>query len=189
VPYVTLDDGKVLGDSNLIIEELKKRYGDPLDEKLTDRQKAMALALQSLIEDKLYFAAAYLRWAETDSWNHVREVLLKFMPPVIGGMILKKIRKGFLKDLGTHGIADFSREEIVKLSTDSLTALSVLLGDQDFFLGSEPSSVDAAMYGFLIQQIWIPWDSPVKQHALGLKNLVSFCERMKARYWEPSSKI
>jgi hypothetical protein len=35
----------------------------------------------------------------------------------------------------------------------------------------------------LIHQLWVPWESPVKQHGLSLKNLPEFCERMKQAYW------
>ena len=76
-----------------------------------------------------------------------------------------------------------TREQIIQFAEKDLKAISVLLGDKEFFLGATPTSIDATMYGFLIQQIWVPWDSPLKQYALSLKNLTSYCERMKARYY------
>src|SRR5436305_15197084 len=54
VPYIKIDD-KFLGDSSLIIFELKKRFGDPLDQNLTSEQKALALSLQLMVENHLYF--------------------------------------------------------------------------------------------------------------------------------------
>ena len=182
IPYVTMDS-RIIGDSSLIIRELKSHFGDPLDGALTPEQNAMALALQRVTEDHLYFAAAWLRWSDPESWGYVRDYFMALLPPVIGGFIVKKIRKDLLKILRTQGTGEHSRDEIVAWAKADLTAISVLLGRKPFFLGDEPSGIDATMYGFLIQQLWIPWESPVKQHALELGNLDAFCQRMKQRFW------
>ena len=111
IPWIKLD-GRKIGDTAMIIEELKLKFGDPLDGALTPGQKAQSLALRSLVEDRLYFAAASLRWADDASWVHVKKVLSPIMPPLIGGLILGKIRKSFLSDLSVQGIGDHSRPEI-----------------------------------------------------------------------------
>jgi glutathione S-transferase len=182
MPYIEID-GKLMGDSTLIINHFKKKFGDPLDQNLSREQRALALAIQALFEDRMYFATAWLRWSQDDSFNYVGAYFKPFLPPVIGGFILGKIRKSFLKDLKTHGIGDHRKEDIIELAKNGLTALSDLLGDKPYFLGSEPTSIDATAYGFLIQLIWVPWESPAVVHARSLKNLVSYCERMKSRYW------
>jgi glutathione S-transferase len=182
IPYITID-GKLIGDSTLIIQTLKERFGDPLDKNLSPEQKAQALLFQRLVENHFYYAMAWLRWSQEHSWKYVQAYFTPLMPPVIGRFIPKFIRKGMLKDMRTHGMGEHSREEIIKFANADLTALSISLGDKPFFLGDQPSSIDATLYGFLIQQLWIPWDCPVKQHGLSLKNLVSYCERMKQKFW------
>jgi glutathione S-transferase len=182
IPYVEFE-GQIMGDSGLIIEEFKKRFGDPLDAKLTSEQRARAVAVGRLIEDHLYFAGAYLRWSDQESWEYVRDFFKSILPPVIGGLIIKKIRKDFLKDIQTQGMGKHTRDEVIALAREDLTAISVLLGDQPYFLGSEPTSIDATLYGFLIQYLWTPWDGPLKPYARSLRNLSDYCDRMKARYW------
>ena len=44
IPFVELD-GKLMGDSSLVIEALKKKYGDPLDAELSAEQKAQTRAI------------------------------------------------------------------------------------------------------------------------------------------------
>lgn len=50
------DDGTRVADSSFIIDYLKARCGDPLDAALTSRQRALAVALQRLFKDSLYWA-------------------------------------------------------------------------------------------------------------------------------------
>ena len=64
-----------------------------------------------------------------------------------------------------------------------MTALSELLGDQAFFLGDEPTSVDATAYAFFANLLWVPIDLPIRAHAQKLANLEGYCQRMKARYF------
>jgi glutathione S-transferase len=182
VPYVEID-GQILGDSTLIIDYLKTKHGDPLDAKLTKEQKALSTAVQGMVEERLYFAAATLRWKDPESLDHVRKVFLKFLPPVIGQLIFKIICKDFNGVLHAQGMGQHARKDIVEFGKKDLTAISDLLGDKPFFHGAEPTSIDATLFGFLIQALWVPWDSEIKQHALALKNLEPYCQRMKQKYW------
>jgi len=182
VPYVNID-GKIMGDSTLVIDYLKQKYGDPLDAKLTKEQRALSLAVKGMVEDHLYFAAAWLRWSDESSLKYVREVFLGFLPPIVGPLIFKMICKSFSKVLNAQGMGLHTREDVVEFAKKDLTAISDLLGNQPFFHGTEPTSIDATIYGFLIQSLWVPWDSELKQHARSLNNLEPYCQRMKQRYW------
>jgi glutathione S-transferase len=181
VPYVDID-GKILGDSTLIISEMKRRFGDPLDGALSKEQKAQSLMIQRLIENHLYFASAWFRFSEEESWNYIRDYFKAQLPPFIGRFIVKIIRKDALRIFKTQGIGEHSNEQILEFAKADLTALSDWLGEKPFFLGDKPTTVDASAYGQLVQLIWVPWNSALKQHALGLKNLVQYCERMKQRF-------
>jgi glutathione S-transferase len=182
IPYVQFED-QMMGDSTLIIQELKKRWGDKLDADLSPEQRAHALALQRLVEDHLYFCAAWLRWSDEASWKYVQEYFKKLMPPVVGRFIVPKIRKGMLKDLRTHGVGEHTRQEIIDFAKADLTALSDSLGKKNFFMGDQPTTLDATAYGFLVHLMEVPWDNPIKQHAWSLDNLAQYSKRMKEKYW------
>jgi glutathione S-transferase len=181
-PYISLD-GEMIGDSTLIIQKLKERFGDPLDGGLSREKKTQAVLLQRLVEDHLLPNVAWLRWSNENSFRYLYDYFKALMPPVMGRLIVPLIRKGMLKNMRTHGVGDHTQQEIVDFAFTDLEAIANSLGDKKFFLGDEPTSIDAVMYGFLIQLMWVPWDCPVKKQALAQKNLVEFCERMKQRYW------
>jgi glutathione S-transferase len=76
-----------------------------------------------------------------------------------------------------------SKEEIYQLGKDDITAIATSLGQQKFFFGEQPSSIDAVLYGFLANIITPPINSPLKQHTMSYSNLVEHCERMKQKYY------
>ncbi len=76
MPYIE-DNGHAIADSTLIIEYLKKTYGDKLDAKLSSEQRAIALAMQRLMEENLYWAAVYSRWFEPDGWRLTQQAFLR----------------------------------------------------------------------------------------------------------------
>lgn len=182
IPFIEMD-GKFIGDSGLIIDLLKKKYGDVLDKDLSAEDQARAVALQRLVEEHLYFAMAWLRWNTEDSLKEVRKAFLTFLPPVIGGVIFNKIRKDLLKSIYTQGMGRHSRAEIIQFAKVDFQALSILLGDKPFFLGSAATSIDAVVYGFLVQTLHTPWESEIKQYLRTLSNLVAFDKRMKEKIW------
>jgi len=55
--------------------------------------------------------------------------------------------------------------------------------NRDFDSLEAPSSIDAAVYAFLANILWVPVNSPLKRHATALPNLEAYCQRMKARYY------
>jgi len=182
VPYIK-HNGKYLGDSAHIIEYLKAQFGDPLDGKLTKEQRAQALMIRRAMEEHSYFAVAWFRWTQPESQDYVRDVFLSILPPVIGKFIFKKIKKSFLSSIYRQGMGRHTREEILEMAKENILAYSVLLGDKRYFLGDQPSSLDAVMYGFLAQSIYVPWKSDVSEYVRKQTNLVQFADRVKAQYW------
>ncbi|HEY8039453.1 MAG TPA: Tom37 metaxin N-terminal-like domain-containing protein, partial [Polyangiaceae bacterium] len=63
LPYVE-HDGKLLGDSRFVIDHLESTRGAPLDGRLGPRERAIAQAYRSMIEEHLYFVILYQRWVE-----------------------------------------------------------------------------------------------------------------------------
>jgi hypothetical protein len=72
--------------------------------------------------------------------------------------------------LHNQGTGRHSRDEIYAIGCRDLTAIADLLSDQPYFLGAEPSSVDATAYAFLANVLWAPIDSPLRAHAAKLPN-------------------
>ena len=66
----------------------------------------------------------------------------------------------------------------------AVPALSNILGDKKFFNGEEPTNIDCAMFGHLVQFLYIPMDIPQKQFIQKqCPNLSDFVDRMRDRFW------
>ncbi|MDA0655975.1 MAG: glutathione S-transferase family protein [Proteobacteria bacterium] len=182
LPYIE-DDGEIIADSTIIIEHLKKKYGDALNEGLPVRAATVAHAFKRMLDENLYFTVLYCRWVDPKFWPITRERFKPMMPAVIGGMVLDSLRKGMVKMLKGQGIARHSRDEAYAIGNRDLDAVSEFLGDKPFFHGDKPRDTDAWLYGHLIQIIAAPHDSPMKAHAATLPNLAEYCERMKDRFF------
>ncbi|MCX6118751.1 MAG: glutathione S-transferase family protein [Proteobacteria bacterium] len=183
IPYIEYK-GELIGDSGLIIEVLNRDYKIDLDSDLSDTERSIAHAFRSLIEEATYFRGAYLRWSEAESWSFVKGLLLKILPPVIGALILKKIRKNFMAGIKAQGTGRHSLDDVKKMMKHDLKAISVFLADKKFFMGEKVTLVDATVYSFLISFSRIPWQSDIKKFINSeLPNIGPYCDRMKALYW------
>jgi glutathione S-transferase len=74
-------------------------------------------------------------------------------------------------------------EQIHALGVADVDALAELLGDKEFFLGSQATSVDAVAAAFLANIVMVPLESPIKRAAAAHPNLVAYCRRMAQQYF------
>ncbi len=182
LPYIT-DNGKTIADSNAIIAYLKATYGDPLDGHLSPTERAIVLAMQRLIEENLYWVALYSRWLDPVNFKKTKAVIFASLPPVVRTVVALIIRNKVLRDLKGQGIGRHSTEEIYQIGITDLNALSDFLADKPFFMGNQPTTLDASAYGLLANILWVPLESPLKDHAEKLSNLSTYCQRMKATFY------
>jgi len=77
-----------------------------------------------------------------------------------------------------------SEEELWGFSHDDLAALEALLGGRDFFFGERASALDCAVFGQLVQFIYIPISFPQRAFLeQRCPNLVAFVARFRAAHW------
>jgi len=182
LPYIT-DDGRTIADSGFIIDYLKETYGDPLDSRLSVKQKATMLGMRRLIEEHLYWIAFYFRWADDANWEIIKPIFFGDVPMPMRLVVPALVRRSSMRDLYGQGIGRHSREEVIALGQSNIRALSDFLSDQPYLMGDEPTSLDAVAYGMLSNLIEAEIDSPLKDFALGFDNLVAYFGRMRDRYW------
>lgn len=79
--------------------------------------------------------------------------------------------------------------QIYSSAEKCLTALSIRLGESDFFFGSHPTSLDAVVYSYLAPLVKAPFPSNVLQnHAKACTNLLKFVNRITNRYFHHDIK-
>ncbi len=185
LPYIS-DGGKKIADSRFIIEYLRERYAVDLDAELTPSQRAESTAFQRMIEDDLQWVVMFSRWVQPHNWPANKQAIFGVLPPVVRDLVAAYARRQMRAQLRGQGIGRHSESEIFQLGQRDLTALSDFLGDEAFFLSDVPTTLDASAFGLLSTLLWAPIESPLKEHARRLENLVAFSERVRDRYFKPS---
>eukprot|EP00435_Cladocopium_sp_Y103_P077759 s1_g1498.t1 len=181
LPFIE-DNGLVLGDTALILEHLKKTRGVDLDRHLSPLQKAQSHALQRMLEERLYWATVYSRWMEPANAKVEDEIFFADIPWPIRGFITRQAHKTVEAALHHHGLGRHSREEIYGFGLADISALSQVLGDQEFLFGARPSVADATAFGMLINIVGPDIPSPLKDAVAGSPTLMSYVTRMQALF-------
>jgi glutathione S-transferase len=182
LPYIK-DGGRIVADSHLIIDYLKATYGDRLDAALTPAERAQGTAILRTLEDSLYWVLLYARWIDARGWRLTRPAFFGALPAPLRLFVPLLARRALAQQLHAQGIGRHPPEAIYAIGAADIAALSLLLGGQSYFLGAEPSSVDAAAYSFLANILDVPLDTPLLQAARAHPNLAAYCARMRARYY------
>jgi glutathione S-transferase len=187
MPYV-VDDGVVLGDSRFIIEHLETKRGISLDARLTPRERAIATAFQSMLEEHLYYVILYERWQMDANWERYVPTFGQILkgvgvPGPLRGIVSAVARKQTLKALFAQGTGRHSPPEVGRIGERIVVALAEQIGDGPFFFGSEPSTIDATAYAFVSGLIDAPFEGPVRDAAVRKQNLKAYAGTMKKRYW------
>jgi glutathione S-transferase len=187
IPFIE-EEGKVLGDSQFIIEHLKQKHGDVLDARLSKEELARGHMLRRMLEESTYWHIIHERWAREEGWQIYKPIFVALFPPVAGQVIVPMIRRKVLKALHAHGLGRHRPEEMVEMGKADVSAVAAMLGDKPCLFGEQPTSFDAAAYAFIASITAFPVDSPFKRFTQEQQNLVRFVERFQQRYfanWSP----
>ncbi|MEO0375899.1 MAG: glutathione S-transferase family protein [Cyanobacteria bacterium P01_A01_bin.17] len=182
LPYIE-DNGQIIADSNLILEYLKTTYGDRVDEHLSAAEVAIALAMRRLIEENLYWTLVYSRWIDEENWLKTKAVYFSDLPPILKILVPKIARKSVIQNLKGHGMGRHTAGEVYQIGAIDLQALSDFLANKPFFMGDQPTTLDASAYSLLANVLDETLTSPLRDKAEKLENLVTYCQRMQARYY------
>jgi glutathione S-transferase len=105
------------------------------------------------------------------------------MPIPIRWLLPTVLKRTFTTQLHARGMGRHSEDVIIAQGKSDLDALSVLLGDQAYFLGDRPSSIDACVFGFLGVTLYVAGNNPLYEYGAARENLMRYCERMRAEYF------
>jgi len=105
------------------------------------------------------------------------------MPVPLRWLVPAVLKRAFGKQLYARGMGRHTEDVIIAQGKADLDALSELLGDQPYFLGDQPSSLDACVFGFLGVSLYVTGDNPLYRYGASLENLLRYCERMRVPYF------
>lgn len=139
VPFVEYQ-GKTLGDSDLIIQQLTKDLNLPTN--LSYDQVATGTAWQRLLEDHLYWVLVYCRWIPNEQWLVLKQAFFGPLPLLPRTIIAQLSRNQVRRTLKGQGFGRFSLEQVVELGLQDLTALDNHLNNNTFICGDNISHYD-----------------------------------------------
>lgn len=174
------DDGELIADSHFIRQHLERKYGVDFDEGLSVAERAQAWAIERMVENHLGWTLVNVRWLVPENYAKGPAQFFQAMPPAMQEDMRRDIQGRIAESLRAVGIGRHSDEEILGLGVRSLAALSALLGDKSFLMGSRPTSVDAIAFGVLAGLMTPYFEAPIRARAVSFGNLVAYVDRMMA---------
>lgn len=182
LPFID-DDGTVIGDSTFIRAHLERKYGADLNEWLSPRQRAEAWAIERMVENHFCPAMVHARWMMPENFDKGPAHFFDDAPAEIRA----KLRADTLARVGdalrAQGPGRHAPDEIAWLGEKTLTALSALLGDKPYLMGTRPCAEDATAFAALAGLLTPFFDSPLRNKAETYPTLVAYTGRMMAQYY------
>lgn len=188
LPFI-VDDGETIADSTFIREHLERKYGVDFDEGLAPVEQAQAWAAERMMEDHLYWAMVHDRWMIDDNFARGPARFFDAAPEAARPAIMAQAREKVRLALYGQGLGRHCGEEVAALAARSLGAVSTLIGDKPYLMGSRPCGADAIVFGVLAGVLWPDFDSPVRQVGLRYPNLVRYCERMMEQWYPEYMRV
>ncbi|WP_211206648.1 glutathione S-transferase family protein [Wenxinia marina] len=187
-PWVELD-GKPMGDSELIVEELSRRHGADLDEGLTPEQRALGFAWRRTFEEHYHQVLEWELLLHSAGAAYMREFFGRVAPKPVAPLLFAMIWRQFRKQLHARGIARHSPEVIAAKGRADLDALAAFLGDRPFLVADRPTTADTAVFGLLAPMVFWPMNTPVADHAKSLPAIQAYCDRMRERCFGSKAQL
>jgi glutathione S-transferase len=181
-PFVE-SEGCLIGDSQLIIEQLTAQHGVALDAWLSTGQRHAGHALRRMLEEGTYFGLGHVRWQHEPGWLRYQHAFRAMMPPLVRDVVPRLIRRSMMKALRAQGTGRHSFPEIQAMVRTDMETLAAQLGSQDFLFGAQPCSFDAVAFAFVDGVLGFPVPSPAGDWLRAHAALVAYRERIRARWY------
>ena len=177
LPYI-VDDGEEIGDSDTIIAHLIRRHGLTIDDGLSAAQRHTRHLVSRMLDD-LYWVMSYSRWKDDAFWPAFRNALISQHPALTEEGLLKAREFNAMR-YHYQGIGRFAPPAAYARGLADLEVLADLVPAQGYVSGDKPTSIDAAIYGFIANIHFYPIETPLKQFVTAHGNLVRHCAAIHA---------
>jgi glutathione S-transferase len=148
-----------------------------MDDGLTPRQRDTNHLILRMLDD-LYSVMSYSRWKDERYWPLFLEMLRREHP----GLAEAGLRKAQeFNSQGYHyqGIGRYSPTAAYARGLADLQVLANLISASEYVHGAKPTSIDAAIYGFIANIYFLEIDTPRKKFVVA-HGLVRHCTAIHA---------
>jgi glutathione S-transferase len=175
LPYIVDDDAHI-GDSDAIVVHLITKYGIEIDGDLTPAQRDTHLMIRRMLDD-LYWVMSYSRWSDERFWPLFRDAFMK-AHPAISSEVLEAARKYNFQRYYYQGIGRYEPAAVYERGVADIETLASIQPTSGYFFGPTPTSIDAAVYGFIANIYFYAIDTPLKVCVCSHPGLVKHCVEM-----------
>jgi glutathione S-transferase len=172
LPYI-VDDDKAIGDSDTILAYLIDRYQLTIDAALDAQRRDQRLLITRMLDD-LYWVMSYSRWKDDRYWPLFRDALMREHQGVTEAALLKAREFNFQR-YHFQGIGRYPPEGAYARGLADLKVLADVIPASGYVHGAAPTSIDAAIYGFIANIYFYEIATPLKEFVLTRPNIVRHC--------------
>jgi glutathione S-transferase len=183
LPFID-DDGTIVADSTLIRLHLEQKHSIDFDHGLSTRDRGVAWATEKMLEDHLYWVLVYWRWMKDVNFERGPARFFNRAPAIIRPVVKKMVRGKVRRTLHGHGISRHSEAEMTLMSNRAFEALSQVLGEGPYLMGSQACGADATAFAFIAGALAPVFESPVHDKVRLLPNLVAYRDRMMVEFYQ-----
>ena len=173
LPYI-VDEGEAIGGSDTIVTYVTRKYCLSIDANLSSRERDLNHLINRMLDD-LYWVTSYSRWKDERFWPAFRDALLE-QNPGLTEEELAKARTFNFQRYHYQGIGRYRPEEAYARGLADLEVLAHLIPRDGYLHGATPTTIDAAIYGFIANIHFYPIPTPLKQFVTGQNQIVRHCE-------------
>ena len=177
LPYI-VDDGEAIGDSDMIIEHLTRKYRLNIDDGLTAAQRDTNHLITRML-DNLYWVMSYSRWKDERFWPSFCDALRREHASLTEAG-LRKAQEFNSQRYYYQGIGRYAPVAAYNRGIADLQVLANLIPARGYLHGPKPTSIDAGIYGFIANIHFYDIDTPLKQFVASHQNLVRHCDAIHA---------
>jgi glutathione S-transferase len=178
LPYI-VDDDETIGDSDVIVDHLIRKYSVTMDAALSVHERHLDLLVLRLLDD-LYWVMSYSRWKDERYWRAFRAAFMREHPSVTEAS-MQKARDYNFQRYHFQGIGRYAPEGAYARGLADLGVLADLIPDAAYVHGAAPASIDAAIYGFIANIYFYDIATPLKDFVAAHPNLVRHCKAIHER--------
>ncbi len=148
-----VDEGKVIPDSEVILDYLDNKTDGGLFSNLTPGEVAIGTAFTRLAEDHLYWLGVASRWLDDNWFPVVRRDFFSFMPAPLGWAVSKMARRQVRQTYHLHGLGRHSHEEQVEFARKDLLAIAAQTSEHGYIAGNRRTPYDFSVASMLAGMI------------------------------------
>jgi glutathione S-transferase len=177
LPYI-VEDGETTGDSDAIIAQLTDRHGLTIDAALSPAQRRTDHLVTRMLDD-LYWVMSYSRWKDDRYYPLFRDAFMA-QHPQLDAAGLDKARDYNAQRYYYQGIGRYAPDQAYARGLADLEVLAEIVPAESYVHGPAPTSLDAAIYGFIANIHFYPIETPLKAFVSAHPSLVRHCEAIHA---------